>query len=194
MESNTARKAAIELDILTESSIDPNNRPIIEPFRAEILALVEKFGKSGQSGGSAPYTASAISEAVKKLCLQEPICPITGEESEWSNEISGKELYQNNRCSALFKSNEDVYYLDAIVWKTQKGSTWSGTAKMENGTTVYSRQFVKSFPFKPKTFTVDVIEKEVSKDNWEFHVKDEEQLKEVFEYYDFYSDRTPLND
>ena len=68
--NNTLTHAQRELDILVKSCPDPENRPIIEGFIPEILALVEKFGKSGQSGGSAPYTATAISQAVKKLCLQ----------------------------------------------------------------------------------------------------------------------------
>lgn len=53
---------------------------IVTPFAKEILALCEAFGKSGQSGGSVPYTASAISQAVKKLLLREPICDVTGHE------------------------------------------------------------------------------------------------------------------
>lgn len=80
---NTMTHAERELDILVKSATDPNNRPIIEEFIPEILALVRKFSNSGQSGVSAPYTASAISSAVKKLCLQEPICPITGIDEEW---------------------------------------------------------------------------------------------------------------
>ena len=54
-----------ELDILIKTTIDA----IIRDFIPEILALCEKFGESGQSGGSAPYTAKAISQAVEKLCL-----------------------------------------------------------------------------------------------------------------------------
>lgn len=190
MPSNTMSFAEHELDILVKSSTDPDNRPIIEPFIPEILALVDKFGNSGQSGGSAPYTAGALSEAVKKLCLQKPICEITGLEDEWNscaNMGDEGDLYQNSRCSALFKTgiNGMAHYLDAVIWKTGKGMTWSGTAFL-NGKKVWSRQYVKSFPFTPKTFFIDVIEKEVAKDDWEFTIKDESQLKEAFEYYNEY--------
>ena len=71
--SNTTDKATLEFEVL-RSTVDD---AIIMPFEKEILALVDKFGESGQSGGSAPYTAGAISSAVKKLCMQEPICDIT---------------------------------------------------------------------------------------------------------------------
>jgi len=190
--SNTYYYAQRELDILVKSC-PSDNRPIIEPFIPEILALCEKFGKSGQSGGSAPYTASAISQVVKKLMLQNPIMPMTGIDDEWVD-VSGlgskdeKEcVYQNRRCSALFKNSEGrSWYLDAIVWKDENGSTWGGMAVMPDGSKIYGRQYVKSFPFTPKTFYIDIISEEVSPDDWTFHVKDEKQLKRVFKYYDRY--------
>ena len=46
--------------------------------------------------------------------------------------------------------------------------------------------YIKSFPFKPKTFYIDVIEEEVSKANWEMYLKDITQLKKVWNYYDRY--------
>ena len=178
--TNTQSYAQRELDILIKVVPDA----IIRHFIPEILALCEAFDNSGQSGGSAPYTAGALADAIKKLCLQEPISPITGENSEW-NDISDMDngTLQNNRCSAIFKDKKTgrTHYLNAISWKTQKGSTWHGTTK--EGIT--SRQFIKSFPFKPKTFVIDVIETEVKKDDWEFEIKDKVQLKEVSEYYDF---------
>lgn len=194
MKSNTHRFAERELSILSKSSTDPDNRPIIEPFKKEILALVDKFGKSGQSGGSAPYTASALSQSIKKLCLQEPICPVTGIDDEWTyiREVSEDDdmMYQNNRCSALFKgASGRCWYLDAIVWKGDK-SGWSGSALLETSKGVFerylSRQYVKSFPFTPKTFYINIIEKEVAKDDWEFYIKDPNQLKRVFKSYNKY--------
>jgi len=187
--SYTKTFAERELDILVKSS-EKNNRPVVEEFIPEILALCEKFGNSGQSGGSAPYVASAISQTIQKLCLQKPICPIMGIEEEWINVTENSmegELYQNNRCSALFKlGNGKCYYLDAIVWVNQKGHGWSGYGYLPDGSRIRSRQYVKSFPFEPKTFKIDVIEKEVAKDDWCFFIKDEKQLEEVFKYYDKY--------
>ena len=53
------------------------------------------------------------------------------------------------------------------------------TKEMKNIT-----QYIKSFPFKPQEFIIDVIEKEVSKDNWEFTIKNDKDLEKVFEVYD----------
>lgn len=214
--SNTKNFAQRELDILSKSSTDPDNRPIIEEFIPELLALVDKFGHSGQSGGSAPYTASALSQAVKHLCLQEPICPITGIDDEWMDvrqygDGDKETEYQNNRCYALFKNSEGrCWYLDAIVWSGEdEWDAFTGTVEGVN-----NRQFIKEFPFIPKTFYVDVVKESLPDDwtaepfyendkwydirefeetgikNWKpggkyrYKIKDISQLEEVYNYYD----------
>jgi len=191
---NTLTHAQRELDILVKSCTNPENRPIIEEFIPEILALVEKFGNSGQSGGSAPYVATAISQAVKHLCLQEPICDIMGIDEEWNECSDG--VYQNNRLSSVFKEGKDgkPYYLNAVVFKGQNGGCFTGEGVvLKDGGLIGSRQFIKSFPFKPKTFYIDVIETEWADKNgtikkkgggwWTSVVKDEKQLKSVWKYY-----------
>lgn len=194
--TNTYLFAKRELDVLSASCTDPDDRPLVEEFREEILALCEKFGTSGQSGGSAPYAATAISQTIKHLCLQEPICPITGVEEEWFNctgmgavDVDSSGVWQNSRCSGLFRdnsiSNGDPYYLDAIVWKDTKGHTWGGRAWLDDSHTVKlsGRQFIQGYPFTPKTFYIDVIDVEVAPDDWEFYIKDVKQLDKVWKYY-----------
>ena len=224
--TNTQRFAQRELDILVKSATDPNDRPIIEEFIPEILSLCEKFGNSGQSGGSAPYTASALSHAIKKLCLQEPICEITGIDEEWidvsrfgdGNGSGGDILFQNSRCTGLFKNKDGrCWYLDAIVWKGdtegESGNDWDTfTGRVEEFS---SRQCVKSFPFTPKTFYIDVTREQLPEDwnqepfiegsdwydteefertgikNWHKDkyrsiIKDRSQMERVFKYYDLF--------
>jgi len=190
---NTITKAEREFSILEKEVKDA----IIMPFKAEILSLVKKFGDSGQSGGSAPYTAGAISKAVKTLCLQKPICDITGDDDEWADcsNMGDSESYQNKRLSSVFKNgkNGKPYYLNAIVFKGQNGNGFTGNdVKLKDGSSISSNQFIK-LPFKPKTFYIDVIEtewadKEETKKQkgggwWTSVVKDETQLDEVFNYY-----------
>ena len=201
--TNTQKFAKRELDILAATVPDA----IITPFTKEILALCEKFGKSGQSGCSAPYTATAISKVVKKLLLQEPICDVTGHESEWfdvGGACGGNKIYQNNRCSDLFKDGIEnkAHYLDAIVWKgVEEYDTFTGRVYIDDKDfeLIGSSQFVK-FPFKPKTFFIDVIRVPISKEEAEqrdLHyiedsfgecyytiLKDPKQLDKVFKYYD----------
>ena len=203
--TNTQKFAQQELDILAATVPDA----IVTPFAKEILALCEAFGNSGQSGGSAPYTASAISQAVKKLLLQEPICDVTGHENEWvdvSEMGDGSIMYQNSRCSALFKDGIEskAHYLDAIVWKGEEDwDTFIGRVYIDDKDfeLIGSRQYVR-FPFKPKTFYIDVLRVPISKSEAEkrnMHfiedgnsecyysiLKDKKQLNAVFKYYDKY--------
>jgi hypothetical protein len=200
--TNTQKFAKRELDILAATVPDA----IVTPFAKEILALCEAFGKSGQSGGSAPYTASAIAQAVKKLCLQEPICDVTGHENEWvdvSEMSDGEILWQNSRCSGLFKYPDGkLSYIDAIVWKGEEDwDTFTGRVYIDekNFELIGSSQFAR-LPFKPKTFYIDVVRVPITKEEAESRnlhyiedgfgecyytvLKDQKQLDKVFKYYD----------
>lgn len=184
-----------EFDILSETVPDA----IILRFKDQILSLCEAFHKSGQSGGSAPIVATMLSQAVKKLMMFETITPLTGEAEEWNDAtvLNGHTLYQNNRDSRVFKDSESgkARFVEAIVFKEDIGGSFTGTA-LHNGQRIYSQQTIKNFPFTPKTFYVDVIahrwrdqEEQIPDVNghwWTHTIKDPEQLKEVFEYYDQY--------
>lgn len=192
--------AEFELDLL-EKKVE---KAIVAPFRDEILQLVNKVFSSGQSGGSIPYTASAVSDTVKKLLNQQNLYPITGEDWEWNDmsEYNDNKLkYQNNRLPSIFKGEDNKpYYLDAIVFQGEEEwdtFTSNGSVTLKDGSKLTSRQYIKEFPFTPKTFYIDVISHRYDKiketgelvpnpegDWWEHDVKDESQLKEVFEYYD----------
>ena len=185
--NNTKSHAQRELDILIKTTPDA----VIRDFVPEILALCEAFGNSGQSGGSAPYVASALSHAIKKLCLHQTIAPLTGEDDEWM-EVSDS-CFQNKRQGDVFKNKDgESYYLDAIVWQGQDDYD-SFVGGVEG---IRSRQFIKNFPFTPKTFRIDVIREEYDKEkhgntgyvicgsgNYVYTIKDKSQLKEVFDYY-----------
>lgn len=183
--TNTMRFAKSEFEVLRKYRTDYTVEYVIEPFEKEILSLCEKFGLSGQSGGSAPHSAHGIAEAIKKLLLQKPISPITGLHEEWGKVSEG--LWQNKRCSALFKDVDGkCWYLDAIVWKVGKiGFSGAATLKLEDMEESYfSKQYVKSFPFIPKTFYIDAIRS--NGEDGDLFVKDHRQLEKVFKYYDKY--------
>lgn len=184
-----------ELEILTKTVPDA----IIVPFKNEILALCEAFSSSGQSGGSATVTATAISHAVKTLMMGETLTPLTGEDHEW-NDVTvmndGNTMYQNNRDSLVFKDRKDgkAYFIEAIIFEDSLGERFTGNGSVSyNGGTIGSAQQIKSFPFQPKTFYVDVIDHrwkdkeettpDINGDWWTHSIKDEKQLDEVFEYY-----------
>jgi hypothetical protein len=153
-----------------------------------VMQLIEVFEKQGHSGMSAPYVASIFN----KLANFNPLIPITGTDEEWGEYRDG--FYQNKRCSALFKDEKDgkPYYIDAIIKRDQNGICWSGMAWLneedyksgDRSKMVGKGGYVKSFPFVPKTFYIDVKSVEVAKDDWESFVVDPSQLEEAWEYYD----------
>ena len=157
-----------------------------------VMELIEVFSKQGHSGMSAPYVAGLF----HKLAKYEPLVPITGKDEEWA-EVSffeKKEIFQNKRCSALFKEGKDgrPYYIDAIIKRDQRGVTWTGRAWLssedwvnsDRTKMISSKCYIKSFPFTPKSFYIDVKDVEVAKDDWESFIIDPSQLDEIKEYYD----------
>lgn len=182
--SNTKSLAEKEFEILEQKYSDA----IVLEFKDEILNLVDKFGNIGQSGGSAPYYIDIISSAVKKLCSHETLSELTGEDDEWIDVSSycneeQKFIFQNKRDSSLFKDEDGCYYLNAIVFecKDDMGGTsfYSNNVIFDKNKILSSHQYIKKFPFYPRKFIIDVV-----KNGEDFFVKNENQLKDVFEYYD----------
>ncbi len=65
-----------------------------EMMNRDILEIIEKFGEQGHSGFSANYAIQVI----ERLLRWKPIKPLTGEDDEWSEALSFKDLIrQNNR-------------------------------------------------------------------------------------------------
>lgn len=201
-------KAEYELDRLLRRSEEKGETPIIKEFVPEVMALVKKFADSGQSGGSAPFTTSVIMQVIEKLLKQEPLGGVENTDDEWDSlsQFDYDDSYQNNRLSSVFKQGKDgqPYYLDAIVFKNpEKDYTFtSGSVDLPDlagdgkGGKIGSAHYIKSFPFEPKTFIIEVDEKEyrklkdgtlIEEDGggwWESCVKDPSQLDQVWEYYD----------
>jgi hypothetical protein len=176
--NNTIDYAVTEINILLSVCEEAGKKATIEEFIPEILALVDKFGDSGQSGGSAPYVTAEICRTLKQLLLQKPINPLSGLPQEFG-EVA-PDVLQNIRCSGVFREKGIDYYIDAISWKDQN-NLYTGKAMLKDGTEISSKQRIRSYPFFPKTFVVDVRWDLV---NEELYIVDENQLKEVFEYYD----------
>lgn len=163
---------------IEESENDPDKW-----IQENILELLEVFSKQGHSGSSAPY----VIEYFRKLAAFDPIAPILCTDDEWNDvgSLGDDDTYQNNRCSAIFKQgiNGKPYYIDAIIWRNQKGHTYTGRVFNSRNEKITSRQYIK-IPFRPKSFYIDVIDYEIKTDDWESYIKDESQLKDVWKYYE----------
>jgi hypothetical protein len=93
------------------------------------------FSKQGHSGSTAPYAVGVL----EKLLMFEPLKPLTGEDDEW-NEV-GTGVFQNRRCSHVFKSESDgAYDIEGIIWRDADGCTF----------TSYESRVPVTFPYTPK--------------------------------------------
>lgn len=192
--SNSYLKAEQEFKLLEEQTPDA----IVLEFKKEILNLVDKFGKSGQSGGSAPYVASIIKNVVGKLLLQQPIAPLTNKDDEWVDvtEYSpGDPMFQNKRNSAVFKNGKEAkpWYLDAIAFRSKNPEdgeeyTFTGSVYTDSSynNILKSNQEIKEFPFEAQTFYLDVVSVTVdSEDDYVLVQSDYNRntLKQIAEMY-----------
>jgi len=189
---NSIDKAKIEFLKLGYKPIEEYDQDDPDRWIQEnVLELLEVFSKQGHSGFSAPYVINLFC----KLAEHKTLSPIMCTDDEWGDinkEMNDNDdVYQNNRCSAVFKNgkNGKPYYLDAIVWRNQKGVTFTGTVLNSKKEKIYSHQTIripfnsKTFYFEPKSFYIDVIEEETS-DDWVTYIKDDAQLKKVWKYYE----------
>jgi len=108
----------------------------------QVCELLELFSTHGHSGSSAPYAINMF----EKLARFEPLCPLTGEDWEWNECSEG--LFQNKRCSHVFKDKNGFYDVDGKVFVYPNGGAYT------NGK---SRTKVV-FPYTPKTEYVKVDE------------------------------------
>ena len=109
--SNLIFHAKNELDAI---GMGEDSTEINLSMRNHLLNMVTEFSKEGHSGFSASYAISLLS----KLLNFEPLCPLTGEDSEWVEvaEVSGYPLYHNKREGRVFKEQGVAYDISGIVF------------------------------------------------------------------------------
>ena len=191
-----------ELDIMRKSA-DKDDPLIIEPYVDDIMKVLETFSNEGHSGATAPLASAVLSQTIKAALGYQILSPLTGEDEEWHDitELHGSQLWQNIRESGVFKDEKgNCSYATSIVWCAEE--PWDRFTGTLNG--YRSSNYIKEFPFMPKTFFVEVIREPYDKDNPEhqeldvvetgnvvnrtegdfvYKIKDPAQLEEVFNYY-----------
>jgi len=114
-------------------------------IQQNVLELLEVFSRQGHSGSSAPYCVSMF----KKLALHEPLVPLSGKDDEWN--YVGEGMWQNNRCSHVFKDVDDkAYDINGRVFREPSGACYTSRD---------SRVYI-TFPYMPTTDYVDVADRE----------------------------------
>jgi hypothetical protein len=160
--SNLLKHAERELKFIGYDGKDEYNNMA----KAAIMELLTTFANQGHSGFSANYIVNLFN----KLAKYETLSPLKGNDDEWGNvsDMSGdrKTLFQNNRDGRVFKNDDGAFFTEAIIW------TESGESSYTNKD---SNRYIKSFPFTPKTFYVEVDK--------ERNVLDTEEYNKANAYY-----------
>lgn len=109
-----------------------------------VMELLEVFTKQGHSGMSAPYAISLFSTLAK----QQPLGPLTGEDSEWHDvsESSGKPMWQNIRCSHVFKDEDHAWDIYGKIFVHENDASFSSSDSCVD----------VEFPYTPKKVEVKV--------------------------------------
>lgn len=154
-----------ELDIigLKENSGDEMN----DAMRKHILHMVKEFTDEGHSGFSAQYAIGIL----EKILKYEPLSPILGTDDEWhdvSERGDGRVVYQNKRCSHVFKDGDGQAYdiNGKVFWEwaerplDEDEEGYPGTRRFKSYYTSRDSRVYISFPYTPKVEYVEVKESE----------------------------------
>ena len=108
-----------------------------------IFDLLMTFSEENHSGTTAPYTIDLFS----KLALFKPIVPLTGEDDEWIE--VGEGVYQNRRCSNIFKEKGEAYNIEGKIFVESGGGSYTNKD---------SRVVIKEFPHTPTSEYITVAD------------------------------------
>lgn len=89
----------------------------------QILDIVKLFSTHQHSGSSAVYAINLISPLLKF----EPIQSLTGNDDEWEDVSAfGEPLWQNKRCSRVFKRADGTCFdVEGIIFTDKNGDSWT---------------------------------------------------------------------
>ncbi len=148
-----ARREFAILNAMSEGPDDKEDDPEValiaehwdKAVEEAVLELLEVFSAQGHSGFSAGTVAHYFSE----LAMFSPLSPLTGEDSEW-NDISefedGRSVWQNRRCSHVFKDETGAYDSNGRVFREPNGVTYTSN----------DSRVPVTFPYWPSPTFVDV--------------------------------------
>lgn len=104
-----------------------------------ILSMVEAFSQEGHSGMS----AGIAMDAFEKVARFKPLTPLTGEDSEWVETMTG--VFQNRRCFSVFKENGQAYNSSGRIFREPDGGCYQN----------FESRVPVTFPYVPTTEYVD---------------------------------------
>lgn len=144
-----------ELGRIMNGCKDEDSKAMQKMMNDGIIKVVEAFSEGEHSGFSAGYAISAITRLLKF----KPLTKLTGEDDEWNE--CGTGVYQNKRCSAVFKDGKDnstAHYIEGKICSDNGGITW------------FTRRTISSVPVKFPFAVPDKPEKVYLDETGEFEI------------------------
>lgn len=94
---------------------------------AAMLEILQRFFAQWDSGGAVSVAAPVL----QRLIAGKPLSPLTGAWTEWM-EVGDETgpLYQNKRCSSVFKDDDGAYDIDSGVRVPVTFPYWPGRAEV----------------------------------------------------------------
>ena len=146
---------------------DDSNKWIQE----NVLELLEVLGKQGHSGTSILFVVDYFS----RLAKFEPLCPLSGDDAEWFDTTDTGEMWQNNRCSHVFRDKNGIAYdIDGYVfWHWSECDLdedevgYPGKRRYKSCFTSHESCRLITFPYTPEREYVEVNCFEVNKETGE---------------------------
>lgn len=135
------RHACDELELAGYRDDDKMNAQMA----SDVVDLLRVFGAQGHSGFSAGFARQLFGT----LSGFKPLGPLTGADNEWMcvSEMSGEPMWQNRRCSHVFRGADGIAYdIDAVVFEEPNGSRFTGR---------HSRRVIE-FPYSPRRVVAQV--------------------------------------
>lgn len=111
-----------------------------------VMELIQVFSRQGHSG----FSANLVRGLFNKVAAYEPLCPLTGADDEWVECSTG--MFQNKRCSHVFKENGQAYDIDGRIFREPSGSCYTNRESRVNVTFPYSEARVRGRGVTPNTW------------------------------------------
>jgi len=98
------------MSIIERAEIELKAANFGEEDTAVLIDILKRFFARWDSGGG----VWAMAPVLQRLIAGKPLSPLTGADSEWIDraEMSGRPMWQNIRCSTVFKDADGVYDID----------------------------------------------------------------------------------
>lgn len=97
----------------------PEKDELQDMVKEDVMALINLFSEQGHSGFSAPYVLHVFNQ----LARFRPLTPLTGNDDEWME--VGPGVFQNKRCSHVFKEDGKAYDIQGYVFEDENGNRYT---------------------------------------------------------------------